>query len=105
MEQAVMFAVIGIVVAGLFMGVVGWRWIQDYRRPQWRRERWRAHPDRVVSYQPNWHAWFAWRPVTTVGGQVVWWTTVYRCPGNDYVDFDDWRWYHYADEFDLLRWA
>jgi hypothetical protein len=105
MEQAVMFAVIGIVVASLFLGVVGWRWIQDYWRPQWRRLRWRAWPDRVISYQPAWQAWWAWRPVRTLSNQVVWLTTIYRTPGNDYVDHNDWRWYHYADEFDLLKWA
>jgi len=100
MERAVMFALSGIVVASLFLGVVGWRWILDYQRPSWRRARWVSK--RTIH---QWQPWFAWRPIRTVSDQVAWWTTVYRTVGNDYVDHDDWSWYHYADEFDLLRFA
>ena len=56
---------------------------------------------RKPEYQ--WKPWFAWRPVTTIGGRKVWWQRIYRSKGNDYVDHDDWTWYYYADEFDLLK--
>ena len=105
MEQIVLILLASIVLSTLVLGATLWRWIQDYRRPEWRRLRWHTWPNRVISYQPEWQAWWAWRPVRTLSNQVVWFTTIYRTPGNDYVDHDDWRWYHYADEFDLLRWA
>ena len=53
----------------------------------------------------HWTKWFAWRPVTTVSGRRIWWQHIYRAVGNDYVDYDNWTWYFYADEFDLLRFS
>ena len=50
-----------------------------------------------------WQAWFAWRPVRTVSGRVVWWQTVYRKVANTYSDDMDMRWYFYGDEFDILK--
>jgi hypothetical protein len=50
-----------------------------------------------------WKPWFAWRPVTTVSGRWVWWEHIYRKYGNTYVDHDDFSWYYYADEFDILK--
>lgn len=49
-----------------------------------------------------WEEWFAWRPVKTVGGKWYWWKTVYRKHANTYVDYDNWDWYFYADDFDIL---
>ena len=103
MEQVMLLVVFGMIIAGLVLAIIVWRWLLDYQRPQWRRERWREWPDRTISYRPDWQPWFAWRPIRTLSNRVVWWTTVYRSSGNDYVDHDDWRWYHYADEFDLLK--
>ena len=60
-------------------------------------------PYAVENKPRKWQAWFAWRPVTTISGQQVWWQRIYRSKGNTYVDHDDWTWYYYADEFDLLR--
>jgi hypothetical protein len=100
MDQAMFLVVVVMIIAGLVLAIIVWRWTLDYRRPQWRQDRW--VPIRTIHL---WQSWFAWRPVRTLSNRVVWWTTVYRTVGNDYVDFDDWQWYHYADEFDLLRWA
>ena len=50
-----------------------------------------------------WEPWFAWRPVTTITGQWIWWRHIYRKYANTYVDHDDFTWYHYADEFEILQ--
>ena len=60
-------------------------------------------PNIIEKKLRRWVSWFAWRPVTTIGGRKVWWQRIYRSKGNDYVDHDDWTWYYYADEFDLLK--
>ena len=60
-------------------------------------------PNIIEKKLRRWVPWFAWRPVTTIGGRKVWWQRIYRSKGNDYVDHDDWTWYYYADEFDLLK--
>ena len=60
-------------------------------------------PNIIEKKLRNWKPWFAWRPVTTVSGRRVWWQRIYRSVGNTYVDHDDFSWYYYADEFDLLR--
>jgi len=99
MESVIFLAVILVSIAIVAVIYSLFRWVSDYRRPQWRRERWNQWKYRI----DEWQAWWAWRPVRTLSNRVVWWTTVYRTVGNDYVDFDDWQWYHYADEFDLLR--
>ena len=49
-----------------------------------------------------WRPWFAWRPVTTISGRRVWLKHIYRSRGNTYVDYDNWSWYHYGDDFDVL---
>ena len=49
-----------------------------------------------------WKPWFAWRPVTTVSGKRVWWTTIYRRIVNTYVDYDDWTRYEYGNLFDVI---
>ena len=66
---------------------------------EWKRRRFHE----PVTRQKVWRTWFAWRPVRTVSGRVVWWATVYRNIGNGYVDYDDWRWYHYGDLTDVLK--
>lgn len=50
-----------------------------------------------------WVKWFAWRPVTTVGGHRMWLKSVYRRCINTYVDMDNWRRYEYATLFDVLK--
>lgn len=50
-----------------------------------------------------WEEWFAWRPVKTISGKLVFWEKVYRKIGNTYVDYDNWTWYYYGDEFDIIR--
>lgn len=50
-----------------------------------------------------WREWFAWYPVRTIGGKLYWWTKVYRKCGNNYVDYDNWTWYFYADDFDVIK--
>ena len=50
-----------------------------------------------------WTAWYAWYPVKTISGRWIWRTTVYRKKGNNYVDNEDWAWYFYGDDFDVLR--
>lgn len=60
-------------------------------------------PNAIENKPRIWAPWFAWRPVTTISGQRVWWKKIYRSIGNDYVDHDDWTWYHYADIFEVLQ--
>lgn len=85
-------------IVAIVLGVAIFRWTADFRRPQWRRDRW--VPRRTIH---PWQPWWAWRPVRTVSNRVVWCARVYRVLGNDFVDYDDWSWYHYADDFDLIR--
>ena len=60
-------------------------------------------PNIIEKKLRNWKPWFAWRPVRTISGQRVWLKHIYRTIGNTYVDYDNWTWYYYADEFDLLK--
>lgn len=78
--------------------------IRDAYPPKWRRNRW-DEKQRHTLLQPavKWQSWFAWRPVKTVSGQIVWWQQIYRTVGNDYVDQEDWSWYHYGTIFDVIR--
>ena len=92
-----------IVIIGVVLLVIIRQWFLEYRPPKWRQRRWQEENDIVIHYEPKWQSWFAWRPVRTVGGEVVWWSEVYRCIGNDYVDHDDWRWYHYGNIMDVLK--
>ena len=66
---------------------------------------WKSH--RFIQYEMRdrpWESWFAWRPVTTISGKRYWWTTVYRKSGyDDWLDEGSWKWYFYADDFDLLK--
>lgn len=87
----------------LVLAVMARQWYLEYSPPKWRRNRWEEKTNRVIHFSPWWQPWYAWRPVKTVSGQIVWLDTVYRCIGNDYVDYDDWRWYHYGNTFDVLR--
>jgi len=56
-----------------------------------------------VTRKKVWRPWFAWRPVRTVSDRLVWWEHIYRKVGNDYVDEEDFTWYWYGDEFDILK--
>ena len=89
-------------IAGIFCLVKLRHWYCDWFPPVWRQHRWQD-PHRDVFFDARWREWFAWRPVRTVGGRVVWWATVYRCVGNDYVDHDDWSWWFYGDIMDVLK--
>lgn len=62
----------------------------------------RRYLDIQIKKRP-WKPWFAWRPVKTVGDRWVWRKNIYRKIGNDYTDHDDFTWYFYADEFDILK--
>ena len=86
-------------IAGLFCLTTLRRWYHDYSPPSYRQHRF----DEPYGDVPEWKVWFAWRPVRTISGRVMWWETVYRNIGNGYVDYDDWRWYHYGDITDVLR--
>lgn len=77
------------------------RWANDARFVGWRLRRWCERS--VPQVDRPWRPWFAWRPVRTVTGEVVWLDTVYRQVGNDYVDHDDWSWYHYGTIMDVLK--
>ena len=91
----------GITIVLVFIGVIARQWYLEYDPPNWRRLQW--NQERIVHYNPHWQSWFAWRPVKTVSDRWVWWATIYRKIGNDYVDHDDFTWYWYGDEFDILR--
>lgn len=97
----VILPILSVVV--MFLVVILRHWFLDYRYPKWRQHRWQNVQNSVIHYDPWWQPWYAWRPVRTVSGQVVWLDTVYRCIGNDYVDHEDWRWYYYGNTFDILR--
>lgn len=96
---SLLWTAFGILMFVIF--VVYRQWYLEYNPPRWRRLRWEE--ERIVHYSPQWQAWFAWRPVRTINGSVIWWDKVYRTIGNDYVDYDDWRWYHYGDLMDVLK--
>lgn len=49
-----------------------------------------------------WRPWFAWRPVTTISGQRIWFQPIYRRCINTYVDYEDWNRYEYADLIDVI---
>jgi hypothetical protein len=66
---------------------------------EWKKHRYSEPVTRLKEWKP----WFAWYPVQTVSDRWVWWKTIYRKIGNDYVDYDNWRWYWYGDEFDILK--
>lgn len=98
-QLLIMAAGIGI----MFFVLVGRKWLLDIWPPEWRKQRWAESHKRIVHYLPGWQPWWAWRPVRTVDGQIVWWTQVYRSIGNDYVDYDDWRWYYYGTIFTVIE--
>lgn len=94
----VIFTVLGALAAvGLTFLI---RWANDASFTGWRLQRWEERG--VEKSQREWRAWFAWRPVRTVSGELVWWCTVYRKLGNDYTDMEDWSWYYYGTVFDVL---
>lgn len=103
MSQLYALLTLGLSVVSVAIIFIFRQWILEYCPPKWRRTRWEEKTNRVVYFCPWWEPWYAWRPVRTVSGQVVWLDTVYRCIGNDYVDYEDWRWYHYGNTFDVLR--
>ena len=74
------------------------RFVNDASFTGWRLRRWQAHAE-----GNPWRPWFAWRPVRTVTGELVWRDTVYRKVGNTFVDQDNWTWYYYGTVFDALK--
>lgn len=99
-----------IIIIQALGAIVGWgllvivaRWLKDYFHPAWRQIRWNEDKNPIVHYLPKWQSWYAWRPVKTVQGETKWLETIYRTPGNTYVDYDDWRWYHYGTIMDVLK--
>lgn len=87
-------------VSGLGL-IVLIRWANDATFTGWRLRRWEQ---RCVSKEHRpWCPWFAWRPVQTVAGDRVWWRRVYRQVGNTYADQENWTWYYYGTEFDVLK--
>lgn len=59
--------------------------------------------DELLKQGHKWERWYAWRPVKDTHGQWHWRKDIYRMRGNTYVDHDDWPWYHYGTDFDILR--
>jgi hypothetical protein len=93
------FTLLGAVSAVGLVVVI--RWANDANCTGWRLRQWKEYCNSGAGRE--WQPWFAWRPVRTVAGEQVWWTTVYRQIGNTYVDHDDWTWYHYGTVIDVLR--
>jgi hypothetical protein len=56
---------------------------------------------RKIEVRP-WRPWFAWRPVTTISKQRIWFQPIYRRCVNTYVDYDNWSRYEYADLIDVI---
>jgi hypothetical protein len=65
--------------------------------------RWTHRNNYDHEHSPPWREWYAWRPVRTVSGELVWLTTIYRLVGNTYVDYDDLTWYYYGTIMDVLK--
>lgn len=59
--------------------------------------------DELIRQGHKWERWYAWRPVKDLHGSWHWRREIYRMRGNTYVDHDDWPWYHYGTDFDVLR--
>ena len=77
------------------------RWANDATLTGWRLRRWHERSEPVN--ERVWKTWFAWRPVKTVSGELIWWATVYRQVGNTYSDQEDWTWYYYGTIMDVLK--
>ena len=60
-------------------------------------------PEELITDGYTWGKWYAWKPVKDVHGKWHWLKDIYRIPGNTYMDYDDWRWYHYGTVFDVIR--
>ena len=97
-NQIISTFIFAIGAVSLVLLVISRQWYLELRPPKYRQLRWED-----VDYLPLWREWFAWRPIRTVSGRVMWWETVYRNIGNGYVDYDDWTWYHYGDLMDVLK--
>lgn len=81
-----------------------WQLFRDVYPPSHRKNRWQEQQQYpMIGPVIRWRPWFAWRPVRTVSGQVIWWQSIYRTIGNDYVDHDDWTWHHYGNLFDVIK--
>jgi hypothetical protein len=76
-------------------------YINDARYIGYRARRWKERTK--PHHFGRWRPWFAWRPVRTVEGELIWWATVYRHLGNNYSDQDDWSWYYYGTIMDVLK--
>ena len=59
--------------------------------------------DELIKQGHKWENWYAWRPVKDLHGQWHWRKEIYRMRGNTYVDYDEWSWYHYGTDFDVLK--
>jgi hypothetical protein len=95
----ILFIILG--TASFIALIVLIRWVNDATFTGWRLRRW--HERSVPQVNRMWLPWFAWRPVKTVTGEVVWLDTVYRQIGNDYTDMDNWTWYYYGTIFETLK--
>ena len=98
----ILFQFVGTLAGWVFF-ITAIEWAKDFYQPAWRTKRWAKDHEVVIHYDPRWQSWYAWRPVRTVQGDLKWLETVYRCCGNDYVDHDDWTWYHYGTIMDVLK--
>ncbi|CAB4129292.1 hypothetical protein UFOVP112_390 [uncultured Caudovirales phage] len=87
-----------LVMLGLLVLI---RFANDATFTGWRLRRW--HERSVPQVDRPWRPWFAWRPVRTVTGELVWWDTVYRMVGNTYVDQENFTWYYYGTVFEALK--
>jgi hypothetical protein len=93
------FTLLGAMSVVVLVFVV--RWANDATVTGWRLRRWE---ERAVNHKDReWKEWFAWRPVKTVAGETIWWTTVYRQLGNTYSDQEDFNWYYYGTIMDVLK--
>lgn len=90
------------VFGGSWIVVTVYRQIRDVFPNRWRAQQYRQRNSDEYHRSLPWAVWFAWRPVRTVSGNIVWWCMIYRQLGNTYVDHDDWRWFHYGTFFDII---
>ena len=95
----ILFTISGTLCAVGLMFLI--RWANDATFKGWRLRRWQERS--VPKHEREWRPWFAWRPVKTVSGELIWWATVYRQLGNDYVDQEDLSWYYYGTILDVLK--
>jgi hypothetical protein len=90
-------------MAGIYCLLKFMQFISDAGFTRFKQFRWEHRNNYDYKNSPPWREWYAWRPVKTISGQLVWLDTVYRMVGNTYSDQEDMTWYYYGTIMDVLK--